>query len=87
MVQVWWCTSIVSALGKLRQEDYHTFWANLGYRENPNPGRLIEQHSYFGETKQQPSKNNSQTPQRKRKKQNKPTCLRLELQLRCYTVC
>jgi hypothetical protein len=33
-VQVWWCTPVISALGRLKQEDLE-FEANLDYRVRP----------------------------------------------------
>jgi hypothetical protein len=32
--QMWWCTSVISALGRLRQKD-HVFEASLGYTKRP----------------------------------------------------
>jgi hypothetical protein len=32
--QAWWCTSVISALGKVKQED-HTFEAGLSYIARP----------------------------------------------------
>jgi hypothetical protein len=39
---VWWCTPLISALGRQGQVDLREFKASLGYRESSRPAWAIE---------------------------------------------
>jgi hypothetical protein len=45
--QAWWCTPVISALGRLRQEDCYIFEVSSGYILIYRPARTTERVFLF----------------------------------------
>ena len=50
--KAWWCTPLVPALGRQKQEDLCGFKTSLAYRASSRTARATQRNSVFKKTKQ-----------------------------------